>query len=1268
MLAPVSIKTVIQKFRKIYIIEESFTMEGGEMTQRTKILTTFLLAIFLLIAQTSYGLEEKPLINNQKNSECFEILDILSTMEGFDYSNIEIAKRMFGNEKINFEVETWNDKCYYGIGILDGKVVIVSNKLFKRPTLLAFSDSNTVKMLFRNPSEKLFEEAIKTGKIRIEGTGFADRIKAGLTNILSRYYTFSGRKERENETINVTLIAFNLSWQNDYDGDGILNSEDVCDPYLLKENLGADPFEDTLPLVRYYTCPSHLSDSEEYLGNAPYLDIYDYVMNNGCGVKDTDSGKRYYTRGSICVENVSYYPPRIYGRGPYERMTEDKVISKCEQIYTDYCLDDETLVEYYYESPRRVVYNHPIFGQQVIHISGGIRNITYKCPFGCRMGACVLKDIDSPEWELPSIINGEKAYGFNPWTRGYYGCEGLEYISLKTGKSIHEITENDFFGDECVNETTLREYYLTVEKVMTLWRIEDKPVLKSEYYTCPSRCMERRCIERGDLNIVYAEPVQVVYGAPLIKGKGTAFRVGVSSSFDVRVSVKIELDLPDDQWEVLPDYPTSWTVEIPAHADNYTVMLPYVPYWHISSPSSIFSAGIIEGSTPLLPQDFSIPVSPSCPIGLFFGPYDPSYRNIPRPISDSAEFTVKIDPENSWIETDENNNEFTGDASVVATKPVSIAFFIHVWGKAQGDADIYASQNPDVKNFVYPNGTGYAVRCYVEGKKEDITVEEAVTRAMNKAPELVEYFLGVAPIADRKIEYYINPVLYTIEEFADGNFSIEDVREEAKREYLRSIRDYATSYDYVVTLNPCSKGGQNVGNTAALVGAHPDTSPAVIGHELLSHQISGFDEECYNCNPYRLPNNGNVCCETCNYSSQDNCPQGDKWCDTCDVDCETCVASEGFWVNKWKSYEAGRWERSDGEMRIVGSKYYACGYIPVDITWQRLGKLKKYNSNEELPGGYLDLIEELENPNDPVVIKVKGMVFRNGSARFRNFWVVEGYESRLSDTGDYYILLLDSHGNVLKKHGFTPVFFETTEEHELKEIDSAFFTFNIPWKETTKSIQIVDKNGNVLDERVVSKGKPRVEVISPKEGEVFEKGDTITVRWSGSDPDGDLLVYIVEMSKNNGKWSSLTGEIMDNLLKLNADQLTKGEYRFRVIASDGVNTVYAVSGSFRVNTPEVHVKKEICGDGFCDITKENAFACPQDCPTGIKDDICDAIKDNRVDPDCKEGVDPDDPAIYEEKIAERHAQANYPIYGAIATFTGIIILIFEIILRKFRKR
>jgi len=470
------------------------------MTQRIKILTTFLLAIFLLIAQTLYGLKEKPLINNRKNPECFEILDILSTMEGFDYSNIDIAKRMFGNEKINFEVETWKGKCYYGIGTLDGKVVIVSDKPFKNPTLLAFSDSRTIKMLFKNPDEKLFREALKTGRIRIEGVGFADRIKVSLVNTLGKLYP---PFKEENKT-NLTIIAPNLSWQNDYDGDGILNSEDACDPYLLKESLpGAGS-------VVYFTCPSSLSDSDVYLGNAPYLDIYDYVMNNGCGVKDTDGGKRYYTKGSIYVENVSYYRPTTIGRGPHAGHFLGSYASECKRIYTDYCLDDETLVEYYYEAPRRVLVQVPPSVQQAarrlgiqaegateVWVSGGIRNTTYKCPFGCRMGACILKDIDSPEWELglpPSIINGEKAYGFNPWTRGYYGREGLEYISLKTGKSINEITENDFFGDECVNETTLREYYLTVEATWGVsGMLEDKIVIKSKEYTCPRKCSFGRC-------------------------------------------------------------------------------------------------------------------------------------------------------------------------------------------------------------------------------------------------------------------------------------------------------------------------------------------------------------------------------------------------------------------------------------------------------------------------------------------------------------------------------------------------------------------------------------------------------------------------------------------------------------------------------------------------------------------------------------------------------------------------------------------------------
>jgi len=52
-----------------------------------------------------------------------------------------------------------------------------------------------------------------------------------------------------------------------------------------------------------------------------------------------------------------------------------------------------------------------------------------------------------------------------------------------------------------------------------------------------------------------------------------------------------------------------------------------------------------------------------------------------------------------------------------------------------------------------------------------------------------------------------------------------------------------------------------------------------------------------------------------------------------------------------------------------------------------------------------------------------------------------------------------------------------------------------------------------------------------------------------------------------------------------------------------------------------------CGDGTCGIP-ENYSTCPEDCPSGGWDGYCDKVKDGIIDPDCKEGEDPDEqPAI-----------------------------------------
>lgn len=57
-------------------------------------------------------------------------------------------------------------------------------------------------------------------------------------------------------------------------------------------------------------------------------------------------------------------------------------------------------------------------------------------------------------------------------------------------------------------------------------------------------------------------------------------------------------------------------------------------------------------------------------------------------------------------------------------------------------------------------------------------------------------------------------------------------------------------------------------------------------------------------------------------------------------------------------------------------------------------------------------------------------------------------------------------------------------------------------------------------------------------------------------------------------------------------------------------------------TPPSQITFTCKPDGVCQ-KGENYIFCPQDCPTGSKDDTCDGIKDGRVDPDCLPEADPD---------------------------------------------
>ncbi len=193
-------------------------------------------------------------------------------------------------------------------------------------------------------------------------------------------------------------------------------------------------------------------------------------------------------------------------------------------------------------------------------------------------------------------------------------------------------------------------------------------------------------------------------------------------------------------------------------------------------------------------------------------------------------------------------------------------------------------------------------------------------------------------------------------------------------------------------------------------------------------------------------------------------------------------------------------------------------------------------------------------------------------------------------------------------------------------------------------------------------------------------GETITVKIRVSnDLDRTLNVNIVE--KTIPEFEYLDKELIKKV-KLEGLEYLYLEWSLKVPPNSQKEVTYRIApkriGTYYLPKTEViasnaiyygelsRIVVECDGDGFCNTTIENALNCPQDCPTGMKDGVCDAAKDNRVDPDCKEGVDPDDTAIYEEKIAEKHNESNMLIYAGILAVAIILAGVSGILLKKLK--
>ncbi len=179
---------------------------------------------------------------------------------------------------------------------------------------------------------------------------------------------------------------------------------------------------------------------------------------------------------------------------------------------------------------------------------------------------------------------------------------------------------------------------------------------------------------------------------------------------------------------------------------------------------------------------------------------------------------------------------------------------------------------------------------------------------------------------------------------------------------------------------------------------------------------------------------------------------------------------------------------------------------------------------------------------------VRGRIRPDDSVTLDPFDSYDGHDALTSlASGEYSVEVRDAGGSVVASRTF-PISFKVPH----RTTTAAAFPFEVPVVFPTTAKRVVVKHGTTeLASRTISSNAPLVKVLAPNGGETI--GASTTIRWSGSDADGDVLTYAVLYSPDGVQWTTLATDLATTSYDWKTE-LARGSTSARIMitASDGV--------------------------------------------------------------------------------------------------------------------